>query len=94
MQGCPYNVAEMCTGAASGGSVCVIEHLKQHFGAVIMHPVVLKLMLQTAGAYDELDAAQWLHAQGAEWPDVLHFGNIDAHTVPVWHGETLGVGTQ
>jgi hypothetical protein len=61
----------------------VIEHLRQHFAAVVTHPVVLTLMLQAAGACDELEAAQWLHAQGAEWPDVLQFGTIDAHKVRV-----------
>jgi hypothetical protein len=86
---CPYHVVKMCAAAAIGGSVCVIRHLRQHFIAQVTHPAVLTLMLQAAGAHDQLETAQWLRAQGAGWPAVLKFRVTDAHTARVWYGETL-----
>jgi hypothetical protein len=44
-------------------------------------------MLNAAGAYSRLEAAQWLRQQGAEWPTVLQYH--DHPVVITWHGRTL-----
>jgi hypothetical protein len=44
-------------------------------------------MLNAAGACSKLDLAQWLRAQGAEWPEVLEYASRTG--MRSWCGEAL-----
>jgi hypothetical protein len=69
--GCPWHETSIPLAAAEGGSVDAMVFLQQQgiaFGAMM-----LTQMLQIAGAYNQLAAAQWLRAQGAEWPAKLRW---------------------
>jgi hypothetical protein len=72
-QGCSmmYNPEAMLHAAAKGGSIEVMEYILQQ--GVVSESTHLTDMLQAAGAYKRLAAAQWLRQQGAEWPDSLTY---------------------
>jgi hypothetical protein len=55
--GCPWDAYKVCRVAAIAGSVAFLEYLQQHEAAST--PAMLTLMLNFAGANDELAAAQW-----------------------------------
>jgi hypothetical protein len=68
-KGSPYDVNTLWWVAADGGHISVLSNLQQ-IGANL--PIVsMWLMLLVAGANGHLTAAQWLRAQGAEWPLAL-----------------------
>jgi hypothetical protein len=79
--GCPFEVELVCEPAASHGTVEVMMFLQQI--GLMSTPALLTEMLNSAGAYNTLAAAQWLRQQGAEWPPVL-----SAHGT-VWSGDAL-----
>eukprot|EP00953_Heterococcus_sp_UTEX-ZZ885_P029689 15742-Heterococcus_DN1.PRE.1 len=79
--GCPFEPEMVCESAASHGTVEVMAFLQQI--GLMSTPLVLTEMLNTAGAYNTLAAAQWLRQQGAEWPTVLSVHGT------VWSGDTL-----
>eukprot|EP00953_Heterococcus_sp_UTEX-ZZ885_P003743 2536-Heterococcus_DN1.PRE.4 len=81
--GRPYNDDNVLTTAAQGGSIAVMEYLLQH--RVVPTPAKLTDMLNRAGAYDHLQAAQWLRRQGAEWPAKL----MNLFRRCSWQGELL-----
>jgi hypothetical protein len=67
--GCPYTARALWAVAADMGHISVMTYLQQHG---ILFPVAsLGQLLFIAGTSNQLAAAQWLRAQGAEWPDVL-----------------------
>jgi hypothetical protein len=86
--GCPWEPEKVCE--AAGGSVDIMLRLQQQ-GIVEFTPELLTRMLNTAGAYNKLAAAQWLRQQGTEWPAVLkHMGSSVYEVWPQsWSGETL-----
>jgi hypothetical protein len=67
--GCPWNPAGICNLVAKGGSVEALELLLQQ--GIVLTAAQLTEMLNIAGAHSNLAAAQWLRAQGVEWPDML-----------------------
>jgi hypothetical protein len=69
--GCPWDTESVCVLAAESGSLDVMMYLQQE--GLMDSPEVLTRMLNRAGEYNHLAAAQWLRQQGAEWPD--EFGN-------------------
>jgi hypothetical protein len=69
-QGCPMNADLCCTTAAGSGSIDVMRYLLEAGHATGAR---LQSMLNMAGVFGQLAAAQWLRQQGAEWPDVLSF---------------------
>jgi hypothetical protein len=78
--GCPWTFEEICCTAAEQGSIEAMTYILQH-DVVSRH--VLSEMLNVAGAYDQLAAAQCLrHQRGAEWPDVLQW-------IESWSGDVL-----
>jgi hypothetical protein len=79
--GCPWTAAEVCTEAAEGGRIEVMQYLLEE--VALATPELLQHMLNSAGALDQLAAAQWLRQQGADWPAVLQ------HNVFAWDGECL-----
>jgi hypothetical protein len=79
--GCPWTAHKVCAAAAAGGCVDVMLHLQQQ-GIASTHEL-LTYMMNVAGSYHELAAAQWLRQQGAEWPTLL------SRNGRVWSGEVL-----
>jgi hypothetical protein len=79
--GCPWRANELCVSAAQGGSVQVLMYLQQRGLAMFTTAAMLTDMLDYAGAFNRLAAAQWSREQGAEWPTVLRFG--------VWGSDVL-----
>jgi hypothetical protein len=85
--GCPCEHRRVCTAAAHGGSVEVMAYmLQQQQLDAAAHTALLTEMLNFAGINGKLAAAQWLHAQGAAWPAVLHFA---ARPQQQWSGAVL-----
>jgi hypothetical protein len=78
--GCPCMLDVIYLPAAQGGSVDAMKFLQQQ--GIVYTAVMLREMLNVAGAYSKLAAAKWLRAQGAEWPQVLEYGQP-------WTGDTL-----
>jgi hypothetical protein len=82
-QGCSmmYDPEAMLHAAAKGGCTAVMEYVLQQGvvseyvlqKGVVSDSAHLTDMLQAAGAYKRLAAAQWLRQQGAEWPDSLTY---------------------
>jgi hypothetical protein len=67
--GCPWHAVTLREEAAEGGSVDVMAYLQQE--GLLDTAAVLRDMLNIAGVYSNLAAAQWLRQQGAKWPAVL-----------------------
>eukprot|EP00953_Heterococcus_sp_UTEX-ZZ885_P001371 1257-Heterococcus_DN1.PRE.1 len=72
--GCPWNAQELCTAAAEGGSVEVLNYLQQL--GLLTSTALFTLMLSHVGSalFGTLAAAKWLRQQGAEWPTAFHRG--------------------
>jgi Ankyrin repeats (many copies) len=83
--GCPWYLHSVYTNAVEGGHAEVITHLI----GLDLQPEAYTLadMLNAAGACNNLKLAQWLHAQGAEWPEVLEYASRAG--MRSWHGEAL-----
>jgi hypothetical protein len=77
--GCPWSAQELCMEAARGGSVAVLEYLREQ--ELLTSVAMLTDMLSKAGAFEGLAAAQWLKEQGAEWPTEFVHGQ--------WYGAVL-----
>jgi hypothetical protein len=56
----------VCTAAADGGSIEVLQYLQQQ--GLMTSTALLTEMLDCAAHINELPAAKWLREQGAEWP--------------------------
>jgi hypothetical protein len=54
--------------AAQGGSVQILELLRERMQPAVWSVATLTEMLRVAGAYNHLAAAKWLKALGATWP--------------------------
>jgi hypothetical protein len=80
--GCGWNVDVIRIAAAESGSVDTMMYLQQQ-DDVDLGAAALAVMLNVAGGHNHLAAAQWLRAQGAEWPGVL------SYIWQPWSGETL-----
>jgi hypothetical protein len=73
--GCPCDDQCVCVAAARGGSIDVMAYMLeqlQQLGADV-RTELLREMLAAAGAKERLVPAQWLRAQGAEWPVILQY---------------------
>jgi hypothetical protein len=92
--GCPWYADTVHTAAATGGSVDVLLFLLQQ--GIVFTADMLNEMLNIAGTYNKLAAAQWLRQQGAEWPtrlmwkwqrwsdDVLLWARAEGCSSPQW----------
>jgi hypothetical protein len=80
--GCPWTVGAVCTAAAQGGSVELLVYLQGQ--RLLATAAQLTNVLNIAGAYSQLAAAQWLRQQGAQWPAVLRCGKYKQ-----WQGDVL-----
>jgi hypothetical protein len=79
--GCPWATDQIILAAAHGGSIAVMQYLQQQ--GVVTTVEQLTDMLLHAGVWEQLQAAQWLRQQGAEWPTVLHYDRDE------WRGDVL-----
>jgi hypothetical protein len=85
---CPHDYVELLRRAGASGSSASMELLAA--SVPTLRAAVLKLMLQYAGGHNHQAAAQWLRAQGAEWPAVLNcFRYPLGKTVVTWSGAVL-----
>jgi hypothetical protein len=81
--GCPWTALRVCAAAAAGGRIGVMTYLLQQ--STTSTPAMLTRMLNVAGSYSELAAAQWLRQRGAEWPEILNdYGRVWSGDVPAW----------
>jgi hypothetical protein len=87
--GCPWDVAKVRLAAAKSGNIDILAYAKQH--SDMPAAAELTKMLNIAGAYNKVEAAQWLRQQGACWPIVLEYKEQGSYTsfTQVWHGATL-----
>jgi hypothetical protein len=69
---CPWEYNTLCIKAAQGGIIVMLEWLRTQ--GPIWSAILMTDMLNAAGAFSKLAAAQWLRQQGATWPAVLHYG--------------------
>jgi hypothetical protein len=75
--GCPWDIAVVGQIAARAGCTDIMAYvlqqhqLSKHSDAA--HAVLLTDMLNAAAVCRQLAAAQWLHAQGAQWPVLLSY---------------------
>eukprot|EP00953_Heterococcus_sp_UTEX-ZZ885_P031168 16384-Heterococcus_DN1.PRE.1 len=78
---CPWDAscARDAALAARGGSVDALIYLQQQ--GFMISASTLADMLDSAGGWQQLAAARWLRAQGAQWPSLLAFS--------LWRGEAL-----
>jgi hypothetical protein len=67
--------------AAKGGSVEALAYVQQQ--GIVFTAEKLTDMLSITGALSHLAAAKWLRQQGAEWPEVLQWGDQQ------WSGDVL-----
>jgi Ankyrin repeats (3 copies) len=67
--GCPVDAERVCTAAAKGGSIAILEYLQQQ--GLLSTAAQLTETLQSARKSHQMDAAKWLQQQGAPWPTVL-----------------------
>jgi hypothetical protein len=88
--GCPWDAVRACELAAASGSVDIIKYIVEQ-DSLVFTAAQLTKMLNATGPNDELEAAQWLRQQGAQWPAVLVYNNHhwEHSTTWAWHGETL-----
>jgi Ankyrin repeats (3 copies) len=69
--GCPLDAQSMGQSAAEGGSVEVLSYLQQQ--GLLTSAALLTVMLDLAAVFGKLDAAKWLRAQGAQWPEEFRY---------------------
>jgi hypothetical protein len=88
-QNAPWNGPEIFLAAAEWGAVAVMQYLQTE--GLLLTAAQLTNALAAAGAYSKLVAAQWLRAQGAEWPLLLRYSS-EQHgyaRCTVWKGAVL-----
>eukprot|EP00953_Heterococcus_sp_UTEX-ZZ885_P033711 17516-Heterococcus_DN1.PRE.1 len=74
--GCPWIVNDVCMVAAAHGRVTILDFVIEQ--GEVLDAELLTDALNTAGAGNKLQAAQWLRQHGAQWPAFLkdeHFVN-------------------
>jgi hypothetical protein len=69
-RGCPWSTFAVSICAACSGSIDLMLYLQQQ--GIVFNAVMLRVMLNAAGAHNKLAAAQWLRQREAEWLAVLY----------------------
>eukprot|EP00953_Heterococcus_sp_UTEX-ZZ885_P007680 4633-Heterococcus_DN1.PRE.4 len=69
--GCPCDAFGTGKSAAEGGGVEVLSYLQQQ--GLLTSAALLTVMLDLAAVFGKLNAAKWLRAQGAQWPDEFRY---------------------
>jgi hypothetical protein len=65
-------VQDVCIDASRNGHTDVLDYVIEQ--GEVLDAELLTYALKIAGAYNQLQAAQWLRQHGAEWPTVLSHG--------------------
>ena len=87
----PWDAVRACEMAAVSGSVDMIKYIVEQ-DSLVLTAAQLTKMLNAAGQFSKLGAAQWLRQEGAQWPAALIYND---HYSPQWsrayswHGDTL-----
>jgi hypothetical protein len=91
--GCPWLVYSVLTAAARCGSTAILAYITEQEGETDAE--LLTRALNSAGAHNKLQAAQWLRQHGAQWPaelkdtgmqwrdDVLAWARAEGCTSPI-----------
>jgi hypothetical protein len=79
---CPWDVGNVCVSAVENSYVDILDYVIEQ--GEVLDAELLTAVLNHAGAYNQLAAAQWLRQHGAEWPAV-HAVNEYQH----WSYDTL-----
>jgi hypothetical protein len=66
--GCQWNLNSLRRIAAAAGDIAAMSYLLQQEP---VPAIELSMMLNRAGAHDQLAVAQWLRQRGAQWPPAL-----------------------
>jgi hypothetical protein len=74
--GCPWDVRSVCLNEALCGFTDILDYIMEQ-GEVLDEELLTKA-LNMAGAFYQLQAAQWLRQHGAQWPVLLGYGDHDA----------------
>jgi hypothetical protein len=89
--GCPHDAIEDSGGAGRSGSIQIMEYVMQRAEGDAAQ--MLAAMLDGAGEGDQVAAAKWARARGAEWPDELNWrcaaiawAREEGCTSPIAHG--------
>jgi hypothetical protein len=69
--GCPWDANAALADAAANGFTDILDYVEEQGAVHVPVEEVLTEALNCAGVYDQLPAAQWLRARGAQWPAVL-----------------------
>jgi hypothetical protein len=83
--GCQWKVRDVCIAASRNGHTDVLDYVIEQ--GEVLDAELLTYALKIAGAYNQLQAAQWLRQLGADWPTVLSHG-IEPN-VRQWSGDIL-----
>jgi hypothetical protein len=83
--GCAHDANALWLTAAARGHITVLSYLQQI--ALVAAPADIFKALFMAGAHSHLATAQWLRAQGTEWPAVLTY-EVDDELLQ-WEGAVL-----
>jgi hypothetical protein len=70
--GCPWRVRNVCLCASGNGSTDILDFIIEQ--GEVLHAELLTTALSMAGAFDQLQTAQWLRQHGAQWPAALSSG--------------------
>jgi hypothetical protein len=70
--GCIWDVREVCIRAAGNGHTDILDYVKEQ--AEVLDAELLTEALDFAAVLDQLQSVQWCRQLGAEWPDVLGYG--------------------
>jgi hypothetical protein len=87
--GCPWNAFAVCVVAAECGNVELIQYVLANVPQGAAGAEALTILLNAAAACEQLEAAQWLRAQGAEWPTLLSYKTLIFDKRKLWKGATL-----
>jgi hypothetical protein len=90
---CLYQHWSVMRHAAEGGSVSALAYIHQrpteHALNAAEYAPRMSRLLNVAGTNNQLAAAQWLRAQGAEWPAFLKYQYQSKRGLRYWEGSTL-----
>jgi hypothetical protein len=87
---CPCDMSGVFTAAARYGFTNILGYVIEQ--GEVLDAELLTDALNVAGAFDQLQAAQWLRQRGAEWPAVLGYDDTLDDNEPFmeeWSDDTL-----
>jgi hypothetical protein len=87
--GCPWDLSKVQLGAATSGSIRVLEWLQQNSGQQWTATEMTR-MLDQAGLFDrKLRVAKWLRKQGAQWPSSFYSYDKEQKSMVSWSVDSV-----